>query len=167
MADDAEKPAAGGGKGPLITGLALAVIMGGAGFYVVYDGMVELPIPPAKSAEEVAKTEAVEEFEADQPPTAFTPLEPIVVSLGGGESAIRQLQFVAQLEVAPEAADQVATLQPRVRDVLNTYLRAVQPQDVEDPAALMRMRAQMLRRVQVVAGEGAVRDLLVSEFILR
>jgi flagellar FliL protein len=32
---------------------------------------------------------------------------------------------------------------------------------------MLRMRAQMLRRVQVVTGEGLVRDLLVSEFILR
>ncbi len=38
--------------------------------------------------------------------------------------------------------------------------------DLENPAAIQRLRAQMLRRVQVVTGEGRVRDLLVTEFIL-
>jgi flagellar FliL protein len=50
--------------------------------------------------------------------------------------------------------------------VLNGYLRAVDAADLEDPAALVRVRAQMLRRVQLVTGEGRVRDLLVTEFLL-
>ena len=58
------------------------------------------------------------------------------------------------------------SLKPRAVDVLNTYLRAVDPADVDDPAAMLRMRAQMLRRIQVVMGEGKVRDLLVAEFIV-
>ena len=49
---------------------------------------------------------------------------------------------------------------PRVLDVLNTYLRAVEVRDLEEPASLARLRAQMLRRIQVVTGEGRVRDLL-------
>jgi flagellar FliL protein len=53
-----------------------------------------------------------------------------------------------------------------VLDVLNTYLRAVQARDIEDPAALARLRAQMLRRIQVVTGDGQVRDLLITEFVL-
>ena len=55
---------------------------------------------------------------------------------------------------------------PRVLDVLNSYLRAVEVSDLEDPSALVRLRAQMLRRVQIVTGEGRVRDLLVTEFVL-
>ena len=57
-------------------------------------------------------------------------------------------------------------LMPRVLDVLNTYLRAVEVRDLEEPAALARLRAQMLRRIQVVTGEGRVRDLLIAEFVL-
>ena len=55
---------------------------------------------------------------------------------------------------------------PRIVDILNTYLRAVQPQDLDSPTALLRLRVQMLHRVQVVAGQGVVRDLLITEFIL-
>ena len=49
---------------------------------------------------------------------------------------------------------------PRILDVLNSYLRAVELADLEDPSAMVRLRAQMLRRVQIVTGEGRVRDLL-------
>ena len=55
---------------------------------------------------------------------------------------------------------------PRVLDVLNTYLRAVDVRDLEQPSAIPRLRAQMLRRIQVVTGPDRVRDLLITEFIL-
>jgi flagellar FliL protein len=51
-------------------------------------------------------------------------------------------------------------------DVLNGYLRAVEVAEIEDRSALIRLRAQMLRRVQIVTGEGRVRDLLVTEFVV-
>jgi flagellar FliL protein len=55
---------------------------------------------------------------------------------------------------------------PRIVDVLNTYLRALSLADMEERAALLRLRAQMLRRVQIVAGAGRINDLLVMEFVL-
>ena len=88
-----------------------------------------------------------------------------MISLPPGASA-RHLRFAGQLEVTPEHAAEVSGLMPRVLDVLNTYLRAVEVRDLEEPAALARLRAQMLRRIQVVTGEGRVRDLLIAEFVL-
>jgi flagellar FliL protein len=158
MAEAAKK----GGKMGLIVGAALAVALGGAGFFLVYSGVIPTP---EKAPAPVEKADAPAPAEAPQP-VEFAQLEPIVITLGAG-AQLRQLQFVGHLEIEPGKRDAVAAVQPRVRDALNTYLRAVSPDDVEDPAALLRMRAQMLRRVQVVAGEGVVRDLLVSEFILR
>ena len=55
---------------------------------------------------------------------------------------------------------------PRILDVMNSYLRAIDTGSLEDPAAMVRLRAQMLRRIQIVTGEGRVRDLLVTEFVL-
>jgi len=96
---------------------------------------------------------------------AFVPMDPIVVSLPPGASA-DFLRFTGQLEVEPGQAQAVTELMPRVQDVLNTYLRAVDVRDIEQPSSSVRLRAQMLRRIQVVTGEGRVRDLLISEFIL-
>ncbi len=62
--------------------------------------------------------------------------------------------------------DDVTKLVPRIVDVLNGYLRAVDLHDIEDRSALVRLRAQMLRRIQLVTGDGRVRDLLVMEFVV-
>ena len=53
-----------------------------------------------------------------------------------------------------------------MRDVLNTYLRAVEITDLEDPAAMTRLRAQMVRRVRMVTPPDTVRDVLILDFIL-
>jgi flagellar FliL protein len=55
---------------------------------------------------------------------------------------------------------------PRIVDVTNTYLRALKLADLEDSQALIRLRAQLLRRMQVVTGEGRINDLLIMEFVL-
>jgi flagellar FliL protein len=76
------------------------------------------------------------------------------------------LRFTAQVEVAAGSEADVTLLKPRILDVLNSYLRAIDIASIEDPQAMARLRAQMLRRVQVVTGEGRVRDLLITEFVL-
>jgi flagellar FliL protein len=49
---------------------------------------------------------------------------------------------------------------------MNGYLRAIDPAELDEPATLLRIRAQLLRRIQLVTGDGRVRDLLVTEFVL-
>jgi flagellar protein FliL len=88
-----------------------------------------------------------------------------VISLGAA-SRNSHLRFTAQLEVQSGAVADVTLLLPRIMDVLNGYLRAIDVAEIEDPGALVKMRAQMLRRVQIVSGENRVRDLLVTEFVL-
>ena len=61
---------------------------------------------------------------------------------------------------------ELADARARADEHWNSYLRAVAITDLEDPSAMTRLRAQMLRRVQIVTGEGRVRDLLVTEFLL-
>jgi flagellar FliL protein len=136
-------------------GLGVALAVGGGGFYAVRSGLFD------PSAFWGAGASA----EASAADVAFIAIEPIVVTLPPGRSA-KLLRFSGHLEVVPEYETEVGVLMPRVRDVLNTYLRAVDVADLEQPAALMRLRSQMLRRVQVVVGDGRVRDLLVIEFLL-
>jgi len=51
-------------------------------------------------------------------------------------------------------------------DVLNSYLRVISISELSEPTSLARLRAQMLRRIQVVTGTGRVRDLLVTQFLV-
>lgn len=146
-----------GGKGTLF-GLIAAVLLGGGGFYAAFSGL--LPIGGGEA--EAEKTEKVMVAELT---TEFLPLDQLIISLGSDARA-KHLQFTAQLEIDPLHREEVTTILPRVLDVLNTYLRAVDERDLESPTAMTRLRAQMLRRVQIVTGVGRVKDLLITEFVL-
>ena len=140
---------------PLLIGLVLAVAGGGGAFFAVQSGLI------LGSQDDSHDTQAVEPaYGGDKP--AFVALDPMIISINGD----RHLRFATQLDVVPAYADDVALLKPRIVDVLNSYLRAVDPTDFEKPAILLTLRRQMLHRVQIVVGEGRVKDLLVMEFVL-
>lgn len=150
-------------KLPLLIGLVLALALGGGGFYAAYSGL--LPFGSGGSE----KADGGEGHASDHAPSgplpSFVAIDPMVVSLGEAGNG-RHLRFKAQVEVSPGTEAAVQALMPRILDVLNGYLRAVPVDELEAPSALVRLRAQMLRRLQLVTGEGHVRDLLVTEFVL-
>ncbi len=155
-----EKDAKKSSKAPMILGLVLALVGGGAGFYATWSGMI------------LGGDQA--EHHAEKPPhdalaplgdIAFVAVDPMVISVNA-QPAARLLRFRAQLEVPGNYEADVTKLLPRVVDVLNSYLRALEVSDLEDQAALTRLRSQMLRRIQVVTGQGRVNDLLIMEFVL-
>lgn len=147
-------------KFPLMIALVIAVAGGGGGFFAVRSGLLFAP-------DGHAKTQAIapEETAMALPDIAFVPIDPLIINLGPA-ARNQTLRFRAELEVARAHEQDVIAILPRVTDVLNGYLRAVDATELEDPSVLIRLRAQMLRRVQIVTGEGRVRDLLVMEFIL-
>ncbi len=139
----------------LIPGLLLALLGAAGGFYGIR------LLGPGHDM--LAAAESAVAAPADAP--AWVELEPLVVTLPRA-SGRQFLRFAATLEVAPDAASAVAALRPRIVDVMNSYLRAVEPADFENRMILADLRAQLPRRIQVVTGEGQVRDLLVIEFVL-
>jgi flagellar FliL protein len=164
MADtdtEEDAPKKKGSKLPLLIGLVLALAGGGGGFYAVYSGMILGDGAGQAATADAAATGSAEPL----PDIGFVEVEPMVISIGAPAST-RHLRFRTQLEVADGYRDNVERILPRVVDVLNSYLRALRLEDLEDPAALVRLRAQMLRRVQLVTGEGRVNDLLIMEFVL-
>lgn len=145
---------------PVILGLFLAIAGAAGGFAGVRLGLVEKVLNRGDAPTEAAAT---------PPPglrdVVYLALDPLIINLPSGSDR-DLLRFTAQLEVEPAYSEDVEILIPRIVDVLNGYLRALDLSDLEDPASLNRIRAQLLRRVQVVAGEGRVRDLLIMEFVL-
>jgi flagellar FliL protein len=146
---------------PLIVGVILAIGGGAGGFWAMTRG----PFAPAPTQE--AATDPTHEAEHTAAPVSvgFVPLDTLVISLGPEETS-RHLMFTAELEVDPAHLAEVTQLSPRVLDVLNSYLRVIALTELSDPASLARLRAQMLRRIQVVTGAGRVRDLLVTQFVV-
>lgn len=147
---------------PLVIGVILALCGGAGGFWAMTRGPFAVSPTP-----ELAADDATDDAEPAGPPVmvSFVPLETLVISLGPNETS-RHLMFTAELEVDPAYLAEVTQLSPRVLDVLNSYLRVISLSELSDPSSLARLRAQMLRRIQVVTGAGRVQDLLVTQFVV-
>ncbi|MBF9035262.1 flagellar basal body protein FliL [Rhodobacterales bacterium HKCCE2091] len=179
--EDAPAPKKKGMLIPLVAGLVLAIAGGGGGFWAVssgplsgmFGGGAEDSHAEDDGHGDSGDSHATDDGHGDDGhdtaggfvPVAFIPLDTVTISLGP-DSGNRHLIFSAQLEVAPEHAQDVEALAPRVLDVLNSYLRIVGIDELSRPESLARIRAQMLHRIQIVAGDGRVRDLLITEFVV-
>lgn len=139
----------------LIPGLLLAALGAAGGFW----GMSQLGGAAGITSESALAPQSIEAA------PAWVEIEPVVITLPRA-SGRQFLRFAATLEVAPGAETAVSALMPRIVDVMNGYLRAVEPADFENRMILADLRAQLLRRIQVVTGAEQVRDLLVIEFVL-
>ena len=154
------------GKKGLLIGLVAMLLLGGGGFFATFSGMLALPF--GGDGAESGREEAAHEEEAgpDDPDPVFVAIDPMTVTLGPTARA-RHLKILVQLEVAPGTEAEVENLMPRVKDVINSYLQALDEADIDRPAAMTRMRSHLLRRMKIVLGEEGVRDLLITEFILQ
>lgn len=137
----------------LIFGLLGGAVLGGGAFYAVYSGRVLNLLPELATSQQ-----QVQDF-------AFIAIGPILVTLPQ-QSGARALRFAGQIEVAKESHAEMERLHPRFVDLIHMYLHAVDIDDLRQPAALIRLRSQILRRLQLIAGEGHVRDFLITEFVL-
>lgn len=140
---------------PLVFGVVLAVLGAGAGYFAAVSGLV------GGSGD----SEASGSDDDGVPVTTFVEIDPMIVSILR-PTGVSQLRLRISLEVKEGAADEVRVLMPRILDALNSYLRAVDTVDLGSGATLVKLRAQMLRRVQIVAGYEAVKDLLIQEFVV-
>lgn len=149
------------GKLGFLIGLVLAILVGAGGFYAGFSGMIPNSSDTQKNAEnqnsDLLKT---------LPAASFIPLDPLIVNIRSS-SKYQLLRFVGQIQVKPEHQSEIEALKPRVMDVMNTYLNALEAARFEDPIALIKLRSQLLRRIQIVTGDGRVDDLLIMEFILK
>lgn len=157
-------------KGPILLGFMLALAGAAGGYFAVQSGTI---LPVESNGADVEGSHGDPEKYADgatnllesMDGVAFIPLEPLVVSIQDA-SRSRFLKFAAQLEVPKGRKEDVEAVMPRIVDVLNGYLRAVDLEQLSDPNVLFGLRAQLLRRIQVVTGKDHVRDLLIMEFVL-
>lgn len=152
-------------KLPLIIGLLLAIIGGAGGFFLGSSGLLSGGDSSVENAAHDADQDAMAEKADELKKLAYVEVPPVLVSLqpiGQG----RTLRFRASLEVPSEHVDAVTNVLPRISDMFNSFLRALEPEDIEQRGSLLKLRSQLMHRVDLVVGDGIVRDLLVMEFIL-
>lgn len=148
-------------KLPIFLGIVMMLAGAGGGFLISQSGAQSNTSAENKPESEKNKTAPSSEVAN----LAFVPLDPIVASFSEGQNR-RLLKFVGNLDVDPAAVAEVEILKPRIADILNGYLRALELEDLEEPAALLKIRSQLLHRVRIVAGEDRINDLLIVEFVI-
>ena len=105
----------------LLAGVLAALALGAGGFYATYSGLVPASLPGSGGGHGEAAA-------GDLPDIAFVTIEPMVLSLGGAGTR-QHLRFAAEIEVPGAHSAEVTLLRPRILDVMNSYLRAIEVAD--------------------------------------
>ncbi|MFO1153841.1 MAG: flagellar basal body-associated FliL family protein [Rhodospirillales bacterium] len=97
----------------------------------------------------------------------FYALPDLVVTLNTGDRRIRYLKTRASLELT-SASDvaQIDLLLPRVIDYCQTYLRELRPDELRGSAAIVRMRDELLTRINLAVAPVVVREILFTDLMV-
>ena len=102
------------------------------------------------------------------PSVSFMDMPDIVVNIqtADGSAAYLKLSVSLELQAANEKAG-MNVLMPRVVDQFQSYLRELRVDDLRGSAGVMRIKEELLRRVNVAAAPYGVRDVLLKEMIIQ
>lgn len=154
-----------------------AVVLGGAGGFAGYSGMIPVPgLGGGDAGEEHASGDDHGGAYGDDGhggsagseahgPAAYVALDPITVNLGrGGRGG--QLRIHLTVETNESGLAVIDDRKYRIVDVLNSFLRAVDEKALREPGRVEELRSRLLRRVQLDMPPGTVNNVLISEFVI-
>jgi flagellar protein FliL len=147
----------------IIVGAGLLVILGGGGaaYYFL--------APAPKTADEAALA-SVQTEAANVPPAqaAFFDIPDIIVNIQTPDSAPAFLKLSVSLELdKAEAKATIEPVLPRIIDQFQTYLRELRVEDIRGSAGVMRLKEELLRRVNLAVAPTPVHDVLLKEMIIQ
>lgn len=95
---------------------------------------------------------------------SFLSLGEMTVNLASGNTLLR-----LRLELATPAskAAEVEKVVNRIRDAFNDFLRQVDTGDLRGSAGMYWLRSELLHRAREIAGEKAIREVLIQDFLVR
>lgn len=119
------------------------------------------------------KSDKTQEAKADEvpltpPKVAFSDMQDILVNIQSSDGTPAYLKLGVSLELEDDA--QKAALQPlmpRITDQFQAYLRELRLDDLKGSAGVLRLKEELLRRVNVAAAPYKVRDVLLKEMIVQ
>ena len=97
----------------------------------------------------------------------FYALPPITVNIQGPEGRPTYLKLQLTLEMKDHAlAEQLQGEMPRMQDMFQGFLRELRPDDLAGSAGSFQLRAEILRRVNLIAAPGKVDAVLIEEMLV-
>ena len=139
-------------------GLLLVLGGGGAGLYFfVFSG---------HSDEKLAANEAP--VPVTPPEIAYYDVPDIIVNIQSADGSPAYLKLGTSLELNTEEEKAGMTaLMPRIVDQFQGYLRELRIDDLKGSAGVLRLKEELLRRINVAAAPYHVRDVLLKEMIVQ
>jgi flagellar protein FliL len=138
---------------------ALVLVLGGGGA-----GAYFFLLKP----KDAAKTKVAEAPPLTPPQVAFTDVPDILVNIQSddGTPAYLKLSLSLELDNNLEKAGMTA-LMPRLVDQFQSYLRELRIDDLKGSEGVLRLKEELLRRVNVAAAPYKVRDVLLKQMIVQ
>ena len=150
-------------KTVLIIIISVAVLfmgMVGAGFFILWNKVSQVPVDPSKVAEM-----AVEEEENVIGP--LYPLDTMIVNLSddGGK---RYLRVTMALELSdPESVDTIESRLPQIRDAVLMILPTKTYDDVSTTDGKIALRNQIMEKINTLMTKGRVNNIYFTEFVVQ
>lgn len=153
-----EAPAEGGGRKKLIViaaaGLLALGAAGGGGWWWF-----------SKKAN--AQAEAAQEMKKQ---VAFVEMRDMMVNLAQTQGVERPnfLKLKVALEVPdPKLVPEINPLLPRVEDAFNVYIRELRASELEGSAAMVRLKEELLKRVNIALYPAKIDAILFKEMLVQ
>lgn len=186
-AQDVDAPEGGAKKKPpmLVIIIAAAVLVaaigGGAAFFLMKPKGAEAEAEAAPEAAAKADAHGKEDAEGAAAPAAgsgtitagpdgvtFYTLPDMIVNIQSPEGRTTYLKLKLTLEMKDAAvASQLQARYPRLNDMFQSFLRELRPEDLAGSAGSFQLRAEILRRVNLVASPGKVDAVLIEEMLVQ
>ena len=149
----------------IIAAAGLLVVLGGGGagrYYFV----LSAPAPDPAVAEAASVKTEQDKLPAEK--AAFMDIPDIIVNIQTPDSTPAYLKLSVSLEL--DKIEEKATIEPvmpRIIDQFQGYLRELRVEDIRGSAGVMRLKEELLRRVNLAAAPTNVRDVLLKEMIVQ
>jgi flagellar FliL protein len=121
----------------------------------------------------IKKSDAAHEAKAEEvpltpPKVAFSDMQDILVNIQSNDGTPAYLKLGVSLELEDEEQKTaMQPLMPRITDQFQAYLRELRLDDLKGSAGVLRLKEELLRRVNVAAAPYKVRDVLLKEMIVQ
>lgn len=109
--------------------------------------------------------EAPAEQHAEAPPFLYS-LDPFIVNLFDPKS-VRYLKVTLQLELAGILKEEVDAQVPKIRDSLIILISSKKLEEVASMEGKLRLREEILFRINRILGEGKTREIYFTDFVVQ
>lgn len=136
---------------------AAILLLGGGGFASTYLGLWS-PASLLGNAADHATPSSVT-------PVVFVDVPPIRLNIPGSRG--RELVLSVSIETDESHRVEIEHLMPRVLDAFTGFLAGIDPEAYDKRGVLEIIRTELVTRSRYVLGEDPVKDLLITEFLIR